>query len=93
MALSREEKIKLLEVQIKQLKSSETKQKRKDRARELILIGSAISAVVDRAALLLAIKDKYFMEHIKNYPDLNKYIDASQLEKLSSFNKSENKGF
>jgi hypothetical protein len=68
---------------LKQLKSTDTKQKRKIRARELILIGSAISAVVDRAALLLAVKDKYFLEYIKNYPNLNKYIDASQLQALS----------
>ena len=93
MAISREEKIKLLEVQLKQLKSSETKQKRKIRARELIIIASAISAEIDRGALLLAVKDKYFLEYIKNYPGLNKYIDASQIEKLSKPSQSEQRDY
>jgi hypothetical protein len=66
MALSKEEKIKQLEIRLKNLKASDAKEKRRERTKELIQIGAALTTIYDRDILLKAIQIPAFMKYVKD---------------------------
>lgn len=83
MALSKEEKIKQLEIRLKNLKASDAKEKRRERTKELIQIGAALTTIYDRDILLKAIQIPAFMKYIKDSFILQNLVKEKENENTS----------
>jgi predicted aconitase len=72
---TKEEKIKLLEVKLKQLKASNSKEERKERTRKLIEIGAYFASISDYNQVHEAVKndtDFAFKNHVAKFLNFKK---------------------